>query len=485
MAKANPNFSESTLSTVLQEHINQITTAFQDYVKGNDSASTQEMVDAYNLMYTAGGYLAHGIAAQFPTKFDNTQTGTPAGNLRVGLDQLLGEHALILELRMQALYNDNTNLYNAYTAVMNQNTTALTAAISSVYGSSAGQQFESLWNEHMYFFTYVDDVLAANMAQATLTSYKNQFSEFMASANPHLSESTLSTVLQDHINQITTAFNDYVAGNDASSDQELVAAYNLMYTAGDYLATSIEAQLPAKFDNTSPNTPAGNLTATLDQLLGLHAFVLELRMQAQFSGNAAAATALMNVMNQNTQQLTAAIGSVYGAAAANEFESLWNQHTYFFTYVTDVKDGNTAGAQQAQATLTNYKNQFSAFMAKANPHFSESTLSNVLQDHINQITTAFNDYAKDNYSAADPETIQAYNLMYTAGQYLAEGIVAQFPTKFGAESNATTPPPATPPVTSTMKGATSPVTGLPLLPIMVGGAMLALTGGYLLRPRHQ
>ncbi len=490
MAKANPNFSDSTLSTVLQDHINQITTAFNDYATGNDAQAESELTQAYNLMYTAGAYLANGIVMQYPSKFDNGSTTTAAINLQVGLDQLLGEHAVLLEQAMQALFSGNATLYNGYMAQMSANTTQLTNAVTSVYGAAAGQEFASLWNQHKYFFTYVEDVKAGNtagaeQAQTTLTNYKNQFSAFMAKANPNFSESTLSTVLQEHINQITTAFQDYVKGNDSASTQEMVDAYNLMYTAGGYLAHGIAAQFPTKFDNTQTGTPAGNLRVGLDQLLGEHALILELRMQALYNDNTNLYNAYTAVMNQNTTALTAAISSVYGSSAGQQFESLWNQHTYFFTYVTDVKDGNTAGAQQAQATLTNYKNQFSAFMAKANPHFSESTLSNVLQDHINQITTAFNDYAKDNYSAADPGTIQAYNLMYTAGQYLAEGIVAQFPTKFGAESNATTPPPATPPVTSTMKGATSPVTGLPLLPIMVGGAMLALTGGYLLRPRHQ
>lgn len=493
MASANPNFSESTLSTVLQEHIDQITTAFQDYVAGNYQGSEQELATDYSLMYTAGAYLSKGIVAQFPSKFNNTSTNTPAGNLRISLDQLLGQHALILELRMQALYSGNTNLYNAYTAIMNQNTASLTQAITSLYGTAGGQKFESLWDEHMYFFTYVQDMMAANSAQATLTKYKNEFAQFMASANPDLSEATLSSVLQEHINQITTAFNDYTAGNYTAADSEMVDAYNLMYTAGDYLATGIEKQMPSKFNNTSPNTPSGNLVSTLDQLLGIHAFILELRMQAQYSGNTQATNALATVMNQNTQELTQAIGSVYGSAAAAEFEKLWNDHMYFFTYVNDVKSGDTAGAQQAQATLTTDKNQFAAFMAKANPNLSESTLSTVLQDHINQITTAFLDSTKGNYSAADPELLADYNLMYTAGQYLAEGIVDQFPSKFSAtsETSTTTTPKSQSSSssgsnsTSMMKGATSPVTALPLLPIMAGGAALAIAGAYVLMPRRQ
>jgi len=431
LAKANPNFSESALSTLLQDHINQITLAFTDYVAGKDTASVAETVKADNLMYSAGAYLAQGIIAQYPAKFDHTTINTPAGNLRVSLDQLLGEHAFILEQRMQALGQGNAMLYKGYTIAMNQNTESLTQAITGLYGSAAGKKFEALWNDHMYFFSYVKARMQADAAQATLTRYKDEFSEFMATADPHLSEATLSSVLQEHINQITRAFNLYVDGRYLASDAELVDDYKLMYTAGDYLATGIEAQFPTMFANTSPNTAAGSLVATLDQLLGLHAMVLELRMQAQFSQHVKSTSALMDVMNQDTTELTAAIGSVYGAQAAQEFEALWNQHRYFFTYVTDVKDHNATQAAAAQTTLTKYKNEFAAFMASANPHFSQATLSTVLQDHINQITDAFNDYVHGDYQAAEQELLQAYNLMYTAGQYLATGIAAQFPTKFG------------------------------------------------------
>ncbi len=440
-AQANPHFSESTLSTVLQEHITQITTSFNDYVAGNYSASENELTAAYNLMYTAGGYLAAGIVAQFPSKFDNTVTNTPAGNLRVALDQLLGQHAMVLELRMQALASGNTSLYNALTAVMNQNTTELTAAITGIYGKAGGGEFESLWNEHSYFFKYVNAEVGAQAAQSKLTYYKNEFADFMAKADPQLSAATLSTVLQDHINQITTSFDEYEQGDYAQADQELVKDYNLMFTAGDYLGTGIAAQFPSKFTS-SPNTPAGNLQASLDQLLGEHAFILEMRMQALSSHQTAQYNALTAVMAQNTQELTSAIAGIYGPAAGQEFLKLWDEHMYFFTYEQDTLAGNTAGAQAAQNKLTYYKNEFSQFLAGANPNFSEATLSTVLQDHINQISTSWMEYNQKNYTGSYTELVTAYNLMFTAGHYLATGITAQFPSKFGAAAPAPAPTPA-------------------------------------------
>lgn len=126
---------------------------------------------------------------------------TPGVSLLVALDRLLGEHAFLLESRMKALYNGNTKQYQASTAPMAQNTTTLTGAITGIYGPKAGAKFESLWNQHMYFFNYVDAVKAENSAQATLTRDKNVFAKFMSSADPKLSDQTLSTVLQDHINQ--------------------------------------------------------------------------------------------------------------------------------------------------------------------------------------------------------------------------------------------------------------------------------------------
>jgi len=163
------------------------------------------------------GLSATSFAASTPTPAVNAS----AVNLRANLDQLPGQHALMLEMRMQALHSGQPAQYNAWTTAMNHNTAALTKAISSIYGAKAAAEFEALWNKHMYFFNYVRDVKQQNQAQATLTRYKNQFSAFMANADPHLSEATLSTVLQDHINQISTAFEDYATGNDSASEAEL------------------------------------------------------------------------------------------------------------------------------------------------------------------------------------------------------------------------------------------------------------------------
>jgi hypothetical protein len=356
---------------------------------------------------------------------------TASVSLRTGLNQLLGEHAMILEMRMQALASGNIPQYQALTQVMNQDTQELTSAVTGIYGRPAGHAFEKLWNEHMYFFTYVNDYDAAQAAQQSLTLYKNKFASFMSTANPKLSASTLSTVLQEHINQITTSYNEFEGGHYNQSWSELIKDYNLLYTAGGYLAQGINAQFPAKFQNSSTMTPAVNLQVMLDNLLGEHAIVLEEAMQAEYDGNTPVYNALMKVMANDTAQLAAAVSSVYGAQAGVDFTNLWDKHSCFFTYSQDMKDGNTAGAQAVQAALTQYKNEFAVFFAKANPHFSESTLSTVLQEHINQITTSFNDYAAGNYSASENELTAAYNLMYTAGGYLASGIVAQFPSKFG------------------------------------------------------
>lgn len=180
---------------------------------------------------------------------------------------------------MDAVYVGNQPLANALDQAMMQNTAALTAAVTHLYGVKAGQTFEQLWNQHRYFFNYVAAVKGENQAQNLLTFYKNQYSQFLAGANPHLSESTLSSVLQDHINQITQAFNDYTTGNDNGAAAELVQADNLMFTAGDYLAGGISAQFPQKVAETTTDTPAVNLQAELDQLLGEHAVLLELAMQ--------------------------------------------------------------------------------------------------------------------------------------------------------------------------------------------------------------
>ncbi len=79
---------------------------------------------------------------------------SPAADLRVTLDELLGEHALLAMFATQKGY-DGAPDFEAIAGALDQNGVDLSEAIGSVYGDEAGTKFLDgglLWRDHIGFF---------------------------------------------------------------------------------------------------------------------------------------------------------------------------------------------------------------------------------------------------------------------------------------------------------------------------------------------
>jgi len=370
-------------------------------------------------------------------------TANAAINLRVNLDNLLAQHAVLAIEAMEAGY-DNAPDYQAVVGELNQNTQDLTNAIASVYGPQAGAAFNKMWSAHIGFFVdYVEATLkgdSAGQQQAlnNLEQYKEQFAHFLASANPNLNANVVAQGLQEHVNELLTAFNDYVNKDYTDSAKELVMAYNHMFMVGDALSAAIVKQFPQKFGEVSTDTPAANLRVTLDQLLALHADLANLAMEAGYEG-APDFQAIADVLNQNTADLSNAIASVYGPQAGAEFQKMWAAHIGFFVdYVNAVVKEDASAKQQALNNLAHYKVQFANFLASANPNLNATVLAVGLQTHVNELLGTFNDFVNKDYTDSESMFEESYNHMFMTGDALSAAIVKQFPTKFESASDTWT-----------------------------------------------
>ena len=370
-------------------------------------------------------------------------TANAAINLRVSLDNLLAQHAVLAIEAMEAGY-DNAPDYHDWVNLLNQNTDALSNAIASIYGAQAGQEFKSMWNAHIQdFVNYVvatvkDDPAGQQAALNALQQYEVNFAKFLASANPYLNEQAVQDGLRQHVQELLTAFTDYVNKDYTDMAQELVQAYNHMFMVGDALAGAIVKQFPQKFGTASPDTAAANLRVTLDQLLALHADLANLAMEAGYSG-AGDFQALAGALGQNTDQLSNAYGSVYGAQAGAEYKQFWTDHINdFVNYVVATAKNDASGRQQAVNALEDYKVHFAEFLASENPNLSVQTLENGLETHIDELLATFNDYVNQDYADSASEFAMSYNHMFMTGDALAAAIVSQYPTKFESASDTWT-----------------------------------------------
>lgn len=179
-------------------------------------------------------------------------SATPAADLRVTLDRLFGEHAMLAVMTMQKGY-DGAKDFKASAAALEANTVDLGKAVGSVYGPDAETAFLAMWREHIQFFvdytvaSAKKDAAGKEMALKNLDGYRQAFSQFLATANPNLKAGDVAELLASHVRQLSGALDDYAAGDYAEANMNLREGYAHMFMTGDALAAAIVAQSPEKF----------------------------------------------------------------------------------------------------------------------------------------------------------------------------------------------------------------------------------------------
>ena len=172
-----------------------------------------------------------------------------AADLRVTLDNLLGEHALLAIWTTQAGYSGSKN-FPALAAQLDKNSVAISKAIGSVYGSAAANQFlngPNLWRAHIKDFVAYTVALAHHNAAgekaavAKLMTYIQVQAAFFAKATG-LSQKALVNDLTAHVLQLKGQLDDFAAGKYSASYALTNGAYNHMFMTGDLLATAIAKQ---------------------------------------------------------------------------------------------------------------------------------------------------------------------------------------------------------------------------------------------------
>ena len=190
------------------------------------------------------------------SEMDMAAVGTmsPAADLRVTLDTLLGEHALLAIAATQKGLDGDED-FDAAAAALDANSVEIADAIGSVYGDDAAKQFldgPSLWRDHISFFVDYTVALATNDKAAqqeavdNLTGYTGAFSGFLAQATG-LPQQALQDGLAMHIGHLKGAIDAYAAGDYEESYALFREAYKHMVATGDTLAMAIAEQNPEMF----------------------------------------------------------------------------------------------------------------------------------------------------------------------------------------------------------------------------------------------
>lgn len=180
--------------------------------------------------------------------------------------------------------------------------------------------------------------------------------------------------------------------------------------------------------------PAAVLARDLTNLLDSHVYLAGVTVEQAVltkSTTSPEFRAAAAALDDNTQALTAAIESVYGADAAQSFESLWQNHIGFFVdYTVGGLEGDRRMQRKALDALDGYRRDFGALIEGATEGgLSARSVADALGPHVDILASAI-----DSVIAADGK---AFDRLHAAARHntvlssaLAGAIVEQFPEKF-------------------------------------------------------
>lgn len=413
------------------------------------------------LVPNTGAFAADATSASMPT------VSTKAADLRSDLDYLLSEHFALAVVAMTKAYESAPDAAEALDA-LDKNALDMQPAIESLYGKEGAAEFERIFRAHNQ---YTDELVKATKmknedaikaAEAKVQGFVDEFAKFLSTATGgKLPEQTAENALRLHEDQVQDVFEKYVAGDYTGAYTEYREGLATMFTVSKALSGAIVTQFPAKFDNTSVDTPAADLRSALNHLAAEHFALSVLQMQKQYNGSPDS-NALIAAEAGNTADFKAAISSIYGAEGANQFEKIWvtNHIKAQSDYVDALKSNNQTSLQSVKDRITDFTKEFSTFLgtATANNLPADAALA-ALRTHEDQVQSVIDQYAAKNYAGAYTADREGYKTMFGIGKALGGAIVTQYPDKF--KTAATTPMPTmptTPAPTPTAPVMTNPTT---------------------------
>lgn len=399
---------------------------------------------------------AMGISAQAPGPDVTDQAVTtpsgagggidsPAANLRTTLNLKLGEHIILALKATDAGLHGETASFDAYNVLLNTNGTDIGAMLGSLYGQDAQDAFNVLWSAHNGgFVAYTNAIAVGDQAQqdqalADLTgSFVPDFSTFIADATG-LPLDAVTTLVAGHIEDTRVVIDAQAAADWPAAYAGVRTAFAHMQMIGDALAGAIVAKFPDQLAG-DPTGAAVSFRVALNQLLQEHMYLVSFTSAAQLAGHADEMAAAIVALNTNGTDIGGAIGSLFGQAAADQFNVVWSAHNGLFV---DYANGVLAGDQQAQdaamaALTTDVVPQLSSFLAGATG-LPEDVLTQLVTDHILNTKSVIDAQASGDAVLAAAADLSAAQHMQMIGDPLAAGIVTALPDSFPAASA----PPAT------------------------------------------
>jgi hypothetical protein len=362
------------------------------------------------------------------------------GQATLQLQALIGQHSVLSADMMRGRLRGDPDFAQAANAALTKNTEELGALVESLFGAEARKQFTTLWGTHVTaLFNYARGLAekndaVRNEARAALSQYESELATFFANAaKGRLPQATAESGLQAHVHHLLDQADAY-ANRDYERSAELYrTAYAHSFALGTAVAKAVLG--PAA---TALETPQWRLESQLGKLLGEHVALVVAAIRAGVAkGEDFSASA--NVLNGNTRELASAVDSLFGAAAAKRFQTLWADHVdQIVSYTAGTVAKDEARRSQARENLNVFHRDFAAFLATATGgRLAAPALTQAFLMHDQMLMREVDALAAMEYQQAHDIAYESYQQMFQLAASLSGAIgatIAARVPKGGAET---------------------------------------------------
>ncbi len=179
------------------------------------------------------------------------------------------------------------------------------------------------------------------------------------------------------------------------------------------------------------DSKAASLRVLLNNLEAEHVDLAAAATRAGFDGDPSF-TAAAGALGRNTDELSAAIASVYGEEAGAKFKEIWASHIGFFVdYTVAAKGGDKAGMDQAVQNLNGYVEAISTFLSGANPNLPKDAVAQLVTEHVGLLKEAVDKHGAGDFAGSyDAQSRARTQITNDIANTLAGAIVKQKPDNF-------------------------------------------------------
>jgi hypothetical protein len=255
LSSANPLLPNDVITELIDEHRAQLS-QIASFAEGEFGTGYEALRETYRHMYEIGDGLALAIIGQFPERFPGRDTAfSPAVDVRMTLERLLGEHMYLAAAAMRARLEGAEDL-PAIVEAVGANSAELAGVIGEIYGDPAAAAFDDLWSSHVdHYLAYVDaiaadDASAADAALEALRTYRAEFGEFLTGANPYLDPVAFEAMLARHTDHLT----EQVIAYRDEGYEEAYAIGRHGYAQTSELAAGLSGAIADQFPLLFPDT---------------------------------------------------------------------------------------------------------------------------------------------------------------------------------------------------------------------------------------